>query len=61
MIAKAPDNQNLLFSAHLGQILNHDHPLFKLATVIDWSEFEQAFGKFYSPDQGRPGKPIEIS
>jgi IS5 family transposase len=60
MIAKTPDNQQLLFSAHLEQILNHNHPLFKLATVIDWSEFEQAFGKFYSPDQGRPGKPIRL-
>jgi len=31
-----------------------------LATVIDWFEFEQSFGKFYSPDQGRPGKPIRL-
>jgi len=60
MIAKAPDNQQLLFSAHLEQILNHAHPLFKLANAIDWSEFEQTFGKFYSPDQGRPAKPIRL-
>jgi IS5 family transposase len=60
MRPKPADRQNLLFSAHLEQILDHNHPLFKLANAIDWSEFEQAFGKLYDPGQGRPAKPIRL-
>jgi IS5 family transposase len=60
MQPKPVDNQNLLFSARLDRILDHNHPLFKLANVIDWSEFEQAFGKLYDPGQGRPAKPIRL-
>jgi IS5 family transposase len=60
MRPKPTDNQNLLFSARLEQILSPNHPLFKLANTIDWSEFEEAFGKLYDPGQGRPAKPIRL-
>jgi len=60
MRPKPKDNQNLLFTSHLEQILNNEHPLFKLANAIDWSEFEEAFGKLYDPGQGRPAKPIRL-
>ena len=60
MLPKATDNQNLLFSARLEQILSHSHPLYKLADAIDWSEFDKAFGKLYDPGQGRPAKPIRL-
>ena len=60
MRPKPANNQNLLFSARLEQILNPDHPLFKLADAIDWTEFEEAFGKLYDPGQGRPAKPIRL-
>jgi IS5 family transposase len=60
MRPKPADNQNLLFSARLEQILDHKHPMFKLANAIDWSEFEEAFGKLYDPGQGRPAKPIRL-
>jgi IS5 family transposase len=60
MRPKPADNQNLLFSARLEQILNHNHPLFKLANAIEWFEFEEAFGKLYDPGQGRPAKPIRL-
>ena len=60
MRPKPADNQNLLFSARLEQILNYKHPMFKLANAIDWSEFEEAFGKLYDPGQGRPAKPIRL-
>jgi len=49
MQPKPADNQNLLFTARLEQILDHNHSLFKLAHVIDWSEFEESFGKLYDP------------
>lgn len=60
MQPKPTDNQNLLFSASLEQILNNSHPMFKLANAIDWSEFEAAFGRLYDPEQGRPAKPIRL-
>jgi len=60
MRPKPADNQNLLFTARLEQILNHNHPLFKLANAIEWFEFEEAFGKLYDPGQGRPAKPIRL-
>jgi len=60
MQPKPADNQNLLYSARLEQILDHNHPLFKLSNAIDWSEFEEAFGKLYDPGQGRPAKPIRL-
>lgn len=60
MRPKPADNKNLLFTARLEQILNHNHPLLKLADTIAWSEFEQAFGKLYDPGQGRPAKPIRL-
>jgi hypothetical protein len=51
MRPKPKDNQCLLFTSSLEQILNHNHPLFKLAHAINWPEFEQAFGKLYDPGQ----------
>ena len=60
MQPKPSDNQNLLFSARLEQILSHNHPLYKLADAIDWSEFDKDFGKLYDPGQGRPAKPIRL-
>ena len=47
MRPKPAKNQNLLLSARLEQILNPNHPLFKLADAIDWTEFEEAFGRLY--------------
>jgi IS5 family transposase len=60
MRPKPMDNHSLLFSARLEQIIDHNHSLCKLANAIDWSEFEQAFGKLYDPGQGRPAKPIRL-
>jgi IS5 family transposase len=37
-----------------------DHPLCRLASVIEWSEFDEAFGKLYCLDQGRPAKPTRL-
>jgi IS5 family transposase len=60
MRPKPADNQNLLFTSSLEQILNHNHALFKLANAIDWSEFEGAFGRLYAPGQGRPAKTVRL-
>ncbi len=60
MRPKKPSTELELFQAHLEQILDHDHPLFKLAHQIDWAVFEKEFGKLYHPDKGRPGLPIRL-
>ena len=58
-----PENtahQTSLFGTDLLQQLDIDDPLLHLAEIIPWPEFEQAFAKHYSPDVGRPAKPIRL-
>jgi len=43
----------------LAEQLDPRQPLKQLAEAIPWSEFESAFGKFYSPE-GRPAKPVRL-
>ncbi|HMB74836.1 MAG TPA: IS5 family transposase [Kiloniellaceae bacterium] len=43
-----------LFRERLDAIIDMRHPLVRLADVIDWQGFDDAFGKLYSPI-GRPG------
>ena len=49
-----------MFRSHLNQILDHKHPLFKLANEIDWSTFDKTIGTTYSEGQGRPGIPVRL-
>jgi len=51
-------SQGDLFRAQLEQILNHEHPLYRLGNEIDWSIFEEEFGSLYVDNVGRPGLPI---
>jgi IS5 family transposase len=60
MQPKQKDPQAMLFTSRLEQILNDQHPLYKLAKTIDWSEFDNAFGKLYDPGFGRPAKPTRL-
>jgi len=53
-------DQGDLFRSRLDQILNRQHPLFKLADSIDWSVFEKEFGSLYVENVGRPGLPIRL-
>ena len=46
--------------ATLGDMLDHSHPLFRLADKIDWNRFEEAFSPLYSNETGRPIKPIRL-
>ena len=48
-----------LFSS-LDDLLNHQHPLFKLSHKIKWEVFEDAFTPLYCLDNGRPAKPIRL-
>jgi IS5 family transposase len=49
-----------LFQSRLDNMLDPDHPLVKLAGLIDWSRFDVAFGRFYTPLKGRPGLPTRL-
>lgn len=52
-------NQNSLFF-NFEDTLNQNHPLFILANKIHWHVFEDAFLPLYSPNKGRPAKPIRL-
>jgi IS5 family transposase len=53
-------HQTSLFGTDLLQQLDIDDPLLQLAEVIPWSGLEQAFAKYYTPNVGRPAKPIRL-
>jgi len=53
-------NQGDLFRSRLDQILNRQHPLYRLADSIDWSLFDREFGSLYVENFGRPGLPIRL-
>ena len=52
--------QQNLFHTELFSQLDQRDPLIKLANVIDWKVFEDAFSKHYCHDNGRPSKPIRL-
>jgi transposase, IS5 family len=52
--------QSDLFRARLGQIVDLDHPLAKLARAIDWRFLEERFGAVYTDDPGRPPLPTRL-
>lgn len=43
----------------LAEQLDPRQPIKQLADTLPWPEFEQAFGKYYSPE-GRPAKPVRL-
>lgn len=51
--------QSSLFCS-LDDLLNPQHPLYKLAHKINWYVFEDVFQKLYCSDNGRPCKPIRL-
>jgi IS5 family transposase len=38
----------------LKDFLNVAHPLYRLAHVVNWGQFERQFGKYYADEMGRP-------
>lgn len=44
----------------LEMVLDADHELYRLASILDWAALEAEFGKLYCPDNGRPGIPIRL-
>jgi hypothetical protein len=48
MQAKARDRQGELYPVQLEFLCNETHPLYRLSHVIDWPEFDKAFGQLYN-------------
>ncbi len=48
-----------LFRERLDAIIDLKHPLVRLAGLVPWSDFDEAFGRFYKPI-GRPAKPTRL-
>jgi len=60
MKAKASTGaQSSFLMPTLAAQLDPRQPLKKLADTLPWQKFEEAFGKFYSPE-GRPAKPVRL-
>jgi IS5 family transposase len=49
-----------LFRARLENIVDQRHPLVRLAALIDWGRFDEAFGALYTDGIGRPGLPTRL-
>ena len=60
MTPQRPDNPNKLFEPPLEPILNDKHPLYKLASSIDWQAIEKELSCCYSADMGRPGNATRL-
>lgn len=48
-----------LFSS-LDDLLNQQHPLYKLSHNIHWKRFEEAFTPLYCQENRRPGKLVRL-
>ena len=55
----AASSQTSFLKPTLGEQLDSRQPLKQLADTLPWSEFAQAFGKYYSAE-GRPAKPVRL-
>jgi len=54
-----PSGKSDLFRERLEAIIDHRHALVRLAGLVPWSRFDDAFGRFYRPI-GRPAKPTRL-
>jgi IS5 family transposase len=55
-----PPEQPELFRSSLANLVDPQHPLVRLAALIDWQRFATAFGPLYRDGIGRPGLPTRL-
>jgi len=60
MKPKQPNNHPDLFPSQLSQIIKLSHPLFRLATKINWDRLEQKIDTLYTEDIGQPPLPTRL-
>lgn len=54
------DPQGDLFKTELNRIIDMSHPLIRLGAEVDWERFNEAFGKTYHENNGRPGSNTRL-
>lgn len=54
------DPQGDLFKTELNRIIDMNHPLICLGANVDWERFDEAFGKTYHENNGRPGSNTRL-
>ena len=59
-IERVDSGLNDLFRSRLGQIIDMQHPLAKLARQVDWSFLEKTFGAVYKDGPGHPPLPTRL-
>ena len=47
-------------SAILEELINHQHPLVRLAQTVNWKRFDEVFAPTFNPANGRPGLPTRL-
>src|SRR5690606_7878922 len=52
--------QGELFRTELAYLINPDHPLAKLALVVNWTRLDEVFLPLYVEEVGRPGIPTRL-
>jgi IS5 family transposase len=52
-------DQGDLFRSRLDQMVDRQHPLYRLANQIDWTVFDKKFGSLYA-EKGRPAKSTRL-
>jgi transposase, IS5 family len=52
--------QSSLIKVFLKDIISDDHPLVKLADMVEWEVFEEKLGPTFCEYNGRPGLPIRM-
>jgi IS5 family transposase len=57
--SRPPSGKVDLFRERLEAIIDPHHALVRLAGLVPWSRFDEAFGRFYRPI-GRPAKPTRL-
>ena len=55
----APQSEDL-FRSRLDQLLNMNHPLIKLAGLIDWERIETTLTAHFVSERGRPSLPPRL-
>ena len=58
MLSKTVSPAQLGFYSTFEEQLNHHHPLYILASQVNWQLFEQEFSPLFDASTGRPAKPI---
>jgi transposase, IS5 family len=56
----AAESQEDLFRTRLQSLVDPRHALVRLAGLIEWEQFETAFGALYTDTVGRPGLPTRL-